>query len=187
MSPFAANPIYRTCPECKGWKSYGSKTCKPCAVEAQRGAFRTRPFDELVDRSAGLFGCWTWLGNINDHGYGRYRLGGRNVYAHRYSLERALGRPLGPDMCACHHCDNPPCVRPDHLFEGTQRDNQMDAVAKSRHVRGVNSPVAKLTSTEVRTIRALGSPITHLIPQFPHVSPRTLYRVRAGDTYGDIA
>jgi hypothetical protein len=41
-------------------------------------------------------------------------------------------KPFPPDRYACHHCDNPLCVRPDHIFPGTATENMQDAWAKGR-------------------------------------------------------
>lgn len=51
---------------------------------------------------------------------------GRPQRASRVVLERKLGRPIKPGYCALHHCDRPPCVNPDHIYEGTHFDNQLD-------------------------------------------------------------
>lgn len=80
--------------------------------------------------------CWLWTANTvrNRRGvpYGLFTRATRKaVTAHRYSYEMAIG-PIPDGVIICHHCDTPLCVRPDHLFAGTQGDNMRDAVAKGR-------------------------------------------------------
>lgn len=77
-------------------------------------------------------GCWEWTGpRYKAGGYGRLRLAGRQVRAHRVAWELLHG-PVPDGLNVCHHCDNPPCVRPDHLFLGTDKDNADDRDAKGR-------------------------------------------------------
>lgn len=122
---------------------------------------KTKPItDRLwsrVDVSAGVDGCWPWLGATNPKGYGRITRDGRDVIAHRISLELALGRRLERGEFALHHCDNPPCCNPTHLFVGTLADNNRDMAEKGRvyrpQWRGQEVPNAKLTSDQVGTIR----------------------------------
>ena len=73
--------------------------------------------------------CWIWDSARTAAGYGDFTLEGQVRTAHRYSWELAHG-PIPEGMFICHHCDNPPCVRPDHLFLGTHQDNMDDAKAK---------------------------------------------------------
>lgn len=80
-------------------------------------------------------GCWEWQGTRIAHGYGRLRVGSERVLAHRYSW-RITNGPIPAGMSVLHRCDNPPCVRPDHLFLGTQLDNNRDRSAKGRSYRG---------------------------------------------------
>lgn len=97
-------------------------------------------------------GCWYWTGAKLRSGYGVIGLGrrqkGNTKLAHRLSYEWTHG-PLPEAAQVCHHCDTPCCVRPDHLFPGSQRDNVQDCVRKGRHVPGRGS----LTPTEVDVIR----------------------------------
>ena len=79
--------------------------------------------------------CWEWTGRLDGVGYGTIRIGakGRRYGAHRMSImirDELDEFPKG--MQACHHCDNRKCVRPDHLFIGTQKDNLQDASRKGR-------------------------------------------------------
>lgn len=74
-------------------------------------------------------GCWLWTGAIAGEKmrYGRYR----NIPAHRYSYELHVG-PIERGKIICHKCDNPYCVNPDHLWQGTHKENTEDMVRKGR-------------------------------------------------------
>ena len=99
--------------------------------------------------------CWEWLGTKTPRGYGHFWLNGKKIYAHRSSWYLHNGKiPAG--MCICHHCDNPSCVNPAHLFLGTQRDNALDAMKKNRLVfpLGEDNGKSKLTEKDVLAIRA---------------------------------
>jgi hypothetical protein len=109
-------------------------------------------FDQKVQRVDE--GCWEWLG-WKSNGYGRFKFRGRNVSATKFSYERFVGEvPEG--LLVLHRCDNPGCVRPDHLFVGTSRDNTQDMLAKGRHraQRGSEHHRAKLDEEKVALIRA---------------------------------
>lgn len=103
-------------------------------ANAERARHRTAErlgdrFWSKVDRSGD---CWTWTASRTRHGYGRIGLGHDRVEtAHRVSWMLANG-PIPEGVFVCHRCDNPPCVRPDHLFLGTALDNIRDMIAKGR-------------------------------------------------------
>src|ERR1035437_4371398 len=80
-------------------------------------------------------GCWPWQAGCDSKGYGSFSLIGRTIVgAHVASWIIYFG-PIPKGMCVLHKCDNPPCVRPDHLFLGTKGDNIRDMDDKGR--RGV--------------------------------------------------
>ena len=96
--------------------------------------------------------CWWWTGCRNDKGYGRVKYHGRMWTAHRliYSLDI---RPIPPGLLACHHCDNPSCVNPDHIFIGTALDNHKDRDAKGRGAYGERSRQSDLKESDILAIR----------------------------------
>ena len=102
-------------------------------------------------------GCWEWTSYTDRDGYGQLGRGGRasrHDQAHRISWELHFGKiPAG--LLVCHHCDNPSCVRPDHLFISTPLGNMRDMDTKKRRntSRGIQHGMAKLTNADVLAIR----------------------------------
>ena len=104
--------------------------------------------------------CWDWCGSKHRDGYGWFYDQGECHLAHRFSWFLAHGN-YPKNICVLHKCDNPSCVRPDHLFLGTQLDNIQDRVNKNRSSggrngsppRGIRNPKAKLTYEQVQKIR----------------------------------
>lgn len=98
-------------------------------------------------------GCMLWKSSKRN-GYGRFRVGNKNISAHRYSYENFVGY-ISDKMIVMHKCDNPSCVRPDHLEVGTMTDNARDRVSKRRHcvLNGEKNGMAKLTEEQVREIK----------------------------------
>lgn len=88
---------------------------------------RRNPVSRFWAKVSKTDGCWLWTGGRSNDGYGNFD----NKRPHRFSYELAFG-PIPPKLNICHHCDTPLCVRPEHLFVGTQKDNIQDALAKNR-------------------------------------------------------
>jgi len=81
--------------------------------------------------------CREWTASRDKNGYGRFRVSGVSALAHRVAW--CLEHGAVPDgLCVLHRCDNPPCVNGEHLFLGTQADNNADMVAKGRQVAGIS-------------------------------------------------
>lgn len=106
-------------------------------------------------------GCWEWQNaRSSPKGYGAFWFDGRQRPATHWAFRSFVG-PIPDGHLVCHRCDNPPCVRPDHLFSGTVRDNALDMSAKGRAPaqidhsirQGEKNPHAKLTWEKVREVR----------------------------------
>lgn len=130
-------------------------------------------------------GCWIWTAAKNPHGYGMFMTIDGAKLAHRFSWEMASGVDPG-EQCILHRCDNPSCVRPDHLFIGTQLDNMRDMNTKGRHGGGAKPGEghfrAKLTWSDVLEIRKEETSDNLLALRFG-VSRSTIYSVRTGKSW----
>jgi hypothetical protein len=94
-------------------------------------------FWRKVDRGSSD-GCWLWIG-ARRGSYGMFRpTADTQISSHRMAYELANG-PIPDGLCVCHRCDNPLCVRPDHLWLGTIGENNADRVAKGRSATGDRS------------------------------------------------
>jgi len=135
----------------------------------------------MPEHRSDLGPCWVWTGGRSNFGHGVTHGGNLNIrLAHRLSWHLNVG-PIPEGLCVLHHCDNPPCVRPEHLFLGTKADNTADMIGKGRdrfepgvealrafHV-GTDNPQAKMTEERVIELRqraAAGEHFRDLAPEF---------------------
>lgn len=75
--------------------------------------------------------CWNWISSLNSRGYGVFYYNKTVSLSHRVSWKLKNGE-IPEKLFVCHHCDNPKCINPSHLFLGTQVDNMKDCSRKGR-------------------------------------------------------
>jgi hypothetical protein len=108
---------------------------------------------EVTDR-----GCFEVISHRpNNSGYPFVSVNGIKKGAHRFIWEECFG-DIPEGMNVCHHCDNPLCVNPEHLFVGNDTDNLMDMALKGRSTRGEKDAMSKLSAMDVKDIRLRYTP-----------------------------
>ena len=134
--------------------------------------------------------CWLWTGSQHRHGHGQFFVSkerGR-VPAHAFALELATGEPCPPGRETCHHCDNPPCCNPSHLYYGTRQQNVNDMWSRDRGRKGSRTTMAKLSEGQVLAIRvryAAGETSTSLASEYG-VKPTTITYVTSGRNWKHV-
>lgn len=132
--------------------------------------------------------CLIWTGAIGSHKrYGIVGAMGKCWLAHRLSYTLFVG-DIPDGECVCHTCDNGFCVKPEHLFVGTQGDNvaDMERKGRGRHYAGARHGRAKLTAEQVAAIRhahANGATIRGLARAYPFVNRTTIRYIVKGKTW----
>lgn len=185
---------FATCATCGAAVKKVTRRRPPKNNFCSKGCQSAHPAKTLADRFwlnvCKGEGCWTWTGYCGAKGYGRTSNGsGRLVLAHRLSYELTTGSiPNGLNVL--HRCDNPPCVRPDHLFLGTHVDNMEDRQRKgrTRSAVGVEHRNAILDDDKVREIRSLlaaGEYPRDIGPRFG-VRAITVYAIKYGRTWSHV-
>ena len=125
-------------------------------------------FWEKVDKNGPIIRpelgpCWVWTASLRDTGYGQLMITETRIpeKAPRIAWFLEHGEWPPDDKQVCHKCDNRPCVRPDHLFLGTNDDNIRDKIAKGRQPRGIQQ--SDLTVDNVLTIRRLAGELPQTV------------------------
>ena len=107
--------------------------------------------------------CWNWTACKTDKGYGLFWLDGRSVKAHRMSWIITNGTIPQHDSshgwCVIHNCDNPSCVRPNHIRLGTNQDNMDDKMERGRNADTAGEKHWRSQLTNVEVIRIRQSPL----------------------------
>ena|SRR5438045_4416529 len=161
-TPRRSTQVKRICPTCK--TSFSVAACYVRQGADKFCSVRCRADDQVSHRAERVWekvqksdGCWLRMGATSPpYGYGvAIGLDGRQNNAHRIVWILTHG-PIDEGLEVCHNCpggDNPRCVRPDHMFLGTRKENAQDMARKGRSRRGEIATGAKLTADRVREIR----------------------------------
>ncbi len=123
--------------------------------------------------------CWLWIGLCNNKGYGQININGKHILTHRFSREIYFGK-ISQELCVLHKCNNPPCVNPNHLYLGTNKDNSEYMVKQNRQAKGENHGRSKLTESQVKEIRRLcreGNFLQREIAKMFNVGPITIWYI----------
>jgi len=201
----------KTCKRCGVTKPLthfnSDKLCRDGRVNVCKECRRPKPatfaenFWSHVDQSGGPDACWPWTGSRKRYGvlarptpYGL-----KHAQAHRVAWELTNG-PIPDGLYALHHCDNPPCCNPAHLFLGTQKDNMQDCKAKGRTgprcgitsekaAKGERNAGAKLTEAQVVEIRKmLASGLTaRMIADRIPATVAMIWRISSRKTWSHVA
>lgn len=134
-------------------------------------------------------GCWVWQAGLTPKGYGTMRWSGSNHMAHRLSWMHHNG-PIPNGLFVLHHCDNPPCINPEHLWLGTHNDNAQDRVAKERSFIGAGSDnkhaiLNEIQVLEIRKSLKAGVTCAELATKYM-VSWPTIKLIKIGKTWSHI-
>lgn len=156
------------------------------AMKSKLAAAARRPLEEDFQRWVDKSGdCWLWTGALDKDGYGIFSYAKVTRRANVVALQLD-GRPVSAGQYACHHCDNPSCVNPGHLYPGTPTENMADARLRNRLRVGEQSHLSKLTEASVREIRSLRHMKQPALAEMFGVSRSNISMILSGKTWGHV-
>lgn len=135
--------------------------------------------------------CWNWIGGTS-YGYGSFRItickgNGKSVIASRYSLALKLEREVSKGMDACHTCHNRLCVNPNHLYEGTRKQNMIDKIIDGTHPIGEKNHRHILTDEDVKKILCDNNNNNTQIAKKYNVHRHTISDIKLGKSWKHIS
>lgn len=161
--------------------------CSNACRFQRNGATPEAILNRFVDRSGGDEACWPFNGPRSRGGYGVVHSKRQIIRAHRLAWELAHG-PIPIGLVVCHHCDNPPCCNPSHLFLGTDTENVADRESKGRTAKGDGHRRSILRAQDIPAIRALEGTMTlHAVATRYGVNDSTIWCVWKRKTWRHVA
>lgn len=161
-----------------------------------------KPIPELTPRQLKRFhkyenkrgtkDCWNWIGGRGDRfGHGGFSINQSPFYAHRVAF-KLHHKQINNNLLVCHKCDNPSCVNPRHLYQGSDQDNANDKLARGRQNKGSKNGQSKLTEAQATNIKKLlnaGCTVPQILTllKLQHIAPMTLYNIKNNATWQWVA
>ena len=144
------------------------------ALPVHPSARRSMPIEYAVS----VDGCWECISHAQDgYGYSVKKDSGKTKRIHRLVYEHYMG-PIGNQEVVRHTCDNPSCIRPEHLSLGTHADNVADRVRRGRSAKGAGHGRAKLNEVQVRILRSATAADAKSVGNVFGVSPKLVRSIR---------
>ena len=127
-------------------------------------------------------GCWLWLKAVRTGGYGHAWCAPNNWGVHRLMYVLTHG-PIKQNNNVMHMCDQPSCVNPAHLTQGTQAENMQDCMSKGRHPDSVGLSVDKVREIRNRLAQGVSQ---HQIAAHYGVDPSNISLIAGGKTWKNV-